>query len=346
MSTPLVSILIPVFNVEQHLRRCLDSVLGQTLTDIQVVVVNDASPDGSEAIIQEYIAKDPRITYIKHSENRGRGGARNTCVANATAQYIGFVDADDWVEPQMFEILYKQAKIQRCDIVSCGYKRHDEAGNYLSDRSFTPQILKGHEPVFALFNGSGSVAHTPWNKIYHRRLFDEHKIVFPERCNFEDYATITKLVGVSERYLVTNEPLYNYIINETSRSMRNRDVAIKSYFDALDSLRSFFIELGLFEEIKTGFYNYFLSQIKFNISTLLITDEKERQAYIFDLITHGMGRINLREVLETIGLETILQMMNFEDVIKQTRELLSIHMQQQEIITKQQQLLENSNVLR
>ncbi|MEQ9565662.1 MAG: glycosyltransferase family 2 protein, partial [Pseudomonadales bacterium] len=128
MNKPKVSVVVPVYNVSDYVARCLDSLIDQTLNKIEIIVVNDASPDPEdEKICLAYAEKDSRIKYIKHDQNLGLGGARNTGIKHATAKYIGFVDSDDWVETDMFEKLHQAIKKSKADISQCYFMEHKGA---------------------------------------------------------------------------------------------------------------------------------------------------------------------------------------------------------------------------
>ena len=126
----LVSIIVPVFNVEKYLRQCLDSILGQTFNQFEVIIVNDGSTDNSGAICQEYEARDNRIVYLE-KENGGVSEARNLGLDFATSEYIIFIDSDDWIEPTYVEVLYEKIEEYQADIVF---------ENYTSFRN----LVKGH----------------------------------------------------------------------------------------------------------------------------------------------------------------------------------------------------------
>ena len=119
MKTPHVSILIPIYNVEKYLPRCLDSLLNQTLTDIEIICVNDGSIDNSLKLLKQYQAQDNRIIIVD-KKNGGLPSARNAGLDRARGEYVGFVDSDDYVEPSMFETLYKTAKKENSEVVICG----------------------------------------------------------------------------------------------------------------------------------------------------------------------------------------------------------------------------------
>ena len=115
--TPKISVIIPVYNVEQYLRECLDSCIHQTLEDIEIVCVDDCSLDNSDKILKDYAAKDNRIKIIKHETNKGPGAARNTGVTFATGEYIWFVDSDDWIAKEACQLLYNTAKKNDIDVL-------------------------------------------------------------------------------------------------------------------------------------------------------------------------------------------------------------------------------------
>lgn len=117
---PAVSVLVPCYNVEKYIRQCLDSVVGQTLTDMEIICLNDGSTDGTLAILQEYAAKDSRV-HIIDKPNSGYGDGMNKGLGAATGEYIGIVESDDWAEADMFESLYTLAKEHDCDMVKSGW---------------------------------------------------------------------------------------------------------------------------------------------------------------------------------------------------------------------------------
>ncbi len=129
---PAISVIIPIYNVEKYLRRCLDSMLSQTFTDWQAVCVNDGSPDGSDKILREYAARDARFTIV-NKENGGLSDARNAGLPHATGEYIMYLDSDDFIHPQTLEIAYHMARRDNSDIVSFTY-----------DRIYRPQLMVRH----------------------------------------------------------------------------------------------------------------------------------------------------------------------------------------------------------
>ena len=172
-----VSIIIPVYGVEQYISKCLDSLVNQTLEDIEIVVVNDGSPDNSQKIIDKYVKRYPDKvkSYIK--ENGGQGSARNYGIKYATGEYIGYVDSDDYVEKDMYERLYNKAKEDDLDIVICGsYNVVEETDEKTTDLD---RIIFDNKKLNAFF---GRMA--VWNKIYKKSLVSNMK--FRSKVWYED----------------------------------------------------------------------------------------------------------------------------------------------------------------
>ena len=187
---PKVSIIVPMYGVEQYVEKCIDSLLNQTLKEIEIILVDDGSPDRSGEIADDYAKKDNRIKVI-HQKNAGLGPARNSGIQVATGEYIGFVDSDDWANCKMFDRLYEAAVKNNSDIVVSGHcdvtngvitkiKRHPLSGQTLHSSEEIMEIRKnlyGHklnDDVVEAFPMS------VWIAIYRRELFFEHKLEFQE----------------------------------------------------------------------------------------------------------------------------------------------------------------------
>ena len=186
-TTPLLSVVVPVYGVELYLRMCLDSIVAQTLRDIEIVVVNDCSPDNSEAIILEYQSRDARIKYISHSENLGLGGARNTGIRHASGEWLTFVDSDDFVDVGCYESAL--ATIDRYGADGAVYavvKFDDETGeedhtSFPFNAPFSnPTRFDTGVPYFR------TIGPTVCNKVFRRSDVLENGIWFPDRLKHED----------------------------------------------------------------------------------------------------------------------------------------------------------------
>ena len=199
----MISIIVPVYNVEPYLRKCLDSILAQTYRDLEILVVDDGSTDGSGAICDEYTGQDERIKVF-HTENRGLSCARNLGLDEAQGEWIGFVDSDDWIEPGMYQTLLQKAEETGAEIVECGIYR--EFSNRTLERKRKGLSVSGKEAVDLLLQGI--IKDYAWDKLWSRRCFED--IRFPEGRVHEDTAVAYKLLLDAERVSILSIPLYHY----------------------------------------------------------------------------------------------------------------------------------------
>ena len=162
---PELSIIVPVYKVEPYLRRCLDSILAQTFRDFELILIDDGSPDNCGAICDEYAAKDSRIIVI-HQKNQGVSAARNAGLDIAKGTYLGFVDSDDWIEPEMYETMIATAKEKQVDVVACGIKHFDTKGNFIFDELLTEFFIHGSSLHGCIYDMPNTIGGCIWNKIY------------------------------------------------------------------------------------------------------------------------------------------------------------------------------------
>lgn len=233
--TDTVSVIIPVYKVEPYLRECLDSVLGQTHRALEIIVVDDGSPDGCGAICDEYAEKDARVRVI-HQKNGGLSAARNTGIRAATGEYLAFVDSDDWIEPDMYACLTEGIRSSGADIAVCGH--YECQGDARIGRGPERRAVCGTEEALRLLLAGAEVDNSAWNKLYRRALFDG--IAFPEGRVYEDLAVMGRLFARAKRVSLLPERQYCYrirpgsILGDTSlRSQMDRARAAKDCSDAL-----------------------------------------------------------------------------------------------------------------
>ena len=227
-----VSVIVPVYGVEKYIDKCLDSLVKQSLKEIEVIVVNDGTKDNSQKIIDKYAKKYPdKIkSYIK--ENGGQGSARNYGLKKATGEYIGYVDSDDFIEKDMYKKLYNKAKENDYDIVVCGnYNVSEDYQNKIIDTF----INNYNTDLENIFFGKMAV----WNKIYKRDILVKNKLDFKEKVWYEDLAFTLKTIMNSNTFAFINEPLYDYLIREgsvmnNSNAKRNLEI-----IDAFDDILSY-----------------------------------------------------------------------------------------------------------
>lgn len=218
-NTPLVSVIVPIYNVEKYVRKCLDSLKNQTLREIEIICIDDGSTDGSGRIADEYKSDEFPIFQVFHTENRGLSAVRNRGIDEARAEWIMFVDSDDWVDPRFCEIPYKAAVENQADLVIFQAYR---VRKYIKKPRNTkvPVGLMNHETAIEL----GDVI--VWNKLFKRVLFDG--IRFPEGHVFEEVATTHKLIYKADRIIGLSDKLYYYWYRKGS--ICNSDIGDEDQF--------------------------------------------------------------------------------------------------------------------
>jgi glycosyltransferase involved in cell wall biosynthesis len=239
---PKVSIIVPVYNVEKYLRKCLDSLIYQTLEDIEIIVVNDCSPDNSQSIIDEYALKDKRVISVLHKENLGQGAARNTGLRLAIADYIGFIGGDDWVTLDMYAILHKNIQRYHADIsqiqlvsikqedidfhtdkIITQHKKLDTKINIIENKAIIQAHLDGHIPT------------SPTIKLYQKSLFTENHIVFPGHL-YEDLPTTFNLLLHAKKFVDIDLICYYYYYRPGSSTKSYSIQHITDYQKCFDSI--------------------------------------------------------------------------------------------------------------
>lgn len=212
----LINIIIPVYNAENYLRRCIESVLCQTYRNIEVILVDDGSKDSSPNICDEYTKKDKRIKVI-HKDNAGPGSARRDGVKMAMGEYISFIDADDYIDKNMFQVLIKKVK-RDIDIAQFGYRKVTTTGEVLSTVELKPIEISGSYECALYYASQNNTTNFLWNKLYRAKLFQN--VVFPQLYAGEDSCILTQLYAFAKRIISIDKPLYNYVMTTDSLCRR------------------------------------------------------------------------------------------------------------------------------
>ena len=230
-----ISVIVPVYKVEKYLDRCVESIVNQTYKNLEIILVDDGSPDNCPEMCDVWANKDERIKVI-HKENGGVSSARNRGIDAATGDYIGFVDSDDWIEPDMYELLADNAKKYDADISRCGYfvdwsDHTAQIGNggilLYEDIERRCEMLRSYHLVSAL-----------WNKIYRRELFEEERLDESLRIT-EDWQINYRLIRKCKTTVYNDICKYHYIMHDGSATKSyNRN----SEFDMLKTVQYFEIQ--------------------------------------------------------------------------------------------------------
>jgi glycosyltransferase involved in cell wall biosynthesis len=232
----LISIIIPIYNVEKYLSKCIDSVLNQSYAHCEIILVDDGSTDRSGEIADQYESLFPEKITVVHQENGGLGSARNTGLKRATGKYVLFLDSDDWLERSTIEELYAEALKHGCDLSICNIVNVAEDDSIINENheNLPPNVeltLKDRPDM--LFSNPSAC-----NKLFMRSLFLENNIFFPSGLWFEDICTISKLYLLDVKAVYIDRPLYYYLSREESITKnknisRNLDI-LASFNEILD----------------------------------------------------------------------------------------------------------------
>lgn len=211
MNSPLISVIVPIYNVENYLNRCVDSIINQTYHNLEIILVDDGSPDSCGRICDEYAEKDSRIVVV-HRENGGLSAARNSGIDICKGEYIGFVDSDDCIHPQMYELLLKDIQQNNTFLSFC---HPNMCRNQKVNKEEIINHTECHEKSYIL--EKCLVENIWWSactKLYHKSLFNGTR--FPEGWNNEDYPLIMRIYDKCDKIAVNYNKLYNYCLRTGS----------------------------------------------------------------------------------------------------------------------------------
>ena len=244
----MISIIVPVYNTEQYLHRCVDSILAQTYTDFELLLIDDGSSDSSGAICDEYATKDSRVRVF-HKENGGVSSARNLGLDNAQGEWIGWVDSDDYISPDMYERLFSAVEMDDADLVYCNFWM--DYGTKKEIYTCVPSSTDHYDMLTKWLTEDWTVL---WNSLAKRELYEMNKLRFDTNINFgEDFIITTELRQFSNRVVKIDDGLYFYNrCNEFSicASKYNLPDLKKAYSTLFLSFKKW----GILEKYKKYFY--------------------------------------------------------------------------------------------
>jgi glycosyltransferase involved in cell wall biosynthesis len=303
-----LTVIMPVYKTEPYLRKCIDSILGQTLTDFELILVDDGSPDNCPAICDEYAKADGRIRVI-HKENGGQGLARKLALGLAKGEYIGFVDSDDWIEPEMFEVLYRAAVDQSCDMVICDLTYH-----YLKTHTTVPYTQSQSIRENYLYDSDEIREHIlskvlleeihcfTWNKLYRSSILKQcnlDKTVGLQ--NNQDWVLNCEYFKKIQRMMYLNKCLYNYAVHQDG-SLRGKYKDYLSVILRLHELRMTYLKeynMDGRNDIRRSCIGRFMNMAlfaAFDYEFLFMhTTFREKLQSISAVVNHAEVRRNLNE---------------------------------------------------
>lgn len=281
----LISVVLPIYNVEKYLEDCIESVRRQTYRNLEIILVDDGSTDRSSVICDNYLQIDSRVKVI-HKKNGGLSDARNVGIKASTGLYIALIDSDDLVAPEFIEDLYKQCMLTDSHVAICRYCRFE---NEIVQRSATENnisVITGEEVIEKIYQGIASeYGFVAWNKLYHRSLFENIK--YPVGKIYEDTVTTYKLLLLAERVVLVGKPLYFYRVRPDSIMTQKYSLnKVKDGVDADSSVVTYLYNHKYMELLKYA-SPYFCKQTiyaYYKISRKLDTSEKKEARQYLRLV--------------------------------------------------------------
>lgn len=269
---PILSVIIPIYNSEKYLKRCLESVICQSLSDLEVICVDDGSVDSSLQIIEEYERKDSRIKVI-HKENGGLVSARKTGLSIATGEYIGYVDSDDWIDPNMYEVLYTYAARYKVDLVTSGYFME---GDYVTEHYDTLQdglyqdermnYLREHT-IYNLHKRETGLRASLCPKLFSYKILEKAQMQIPDEVSIsEDKMCLITYILECQSVYILKEAFYHYIIHQESMVHKNNP----EFLVCINELYKYLLELYK--------HNNFSAEMR-----------KQTEIYMIELLVRGIN---------------------------------------------------------
>jgi len=260
MKQPVISVIVPVYNVQDYLAQCLDSILSQTFSDFELICVNDGSTDNSRAVLEEYRKRDARIKIVD-KENGGLSSARNAGMEAAQGEFYSFIDSDDWADKTMLEKLYNKIQDTGSDIAICAVHQFDETNQKIDDsnpyytleffdNTFDNRAFSYKETKPFLMD----VCVMAWNKLYRRSHIEKCRAVFPDGLIFEDGPFFFSIFFKTQRVCIVRDFLYYYRINRRNSIIQKAGKKFLNIIDVTELMFSKIKDLEDFDDIRYIFF--------------------------------------------------------------------------------------------
>lgn len=291
-----VSVIIPVYNVEKYLRECLDSVVKQTLQDIEIILINDGSTDSSLSICKEYAQQDKRIKVITYIKNKGGGYARNQGLKVAKGKYLAFLDSDDFMNPQVLNKIYLKCEREKADIGICGGELYDSK---TKESRIMPWALRvdllpakdtfhTHEIYNCIFNFSQN-----WNcnKIFNHEFIKKNNITFQNIRRTNDLLFTCKSLVMANLITTINEPIFTYRVNHGTSCQQTNYLYPLDFYKAFKKLKNWLIKNNYYKLVEKSFIEWALVGCVYNINS--IKNKKLRYKVMKIVFTKGIKDFSL-----------------------------------------------------
>lgn len=315
MSNPKISVIIPIYNAEKYLRECIDSVINQTLKEIEIICINDGSTDDSLKILKEYEQKDKRIKLLSQ-KNQGAGKARNLGLEVAKGEYFAFIDADDFYDNDFCKQMYTKANVTNADVVICQAIGYDTLNNKYYSMPWS--LVKEYLPSKEIFNYKDIKNYIfifsqnwNWNKLFKKEFIDKNNITFQNLFRTNDLLFTCKALIQANKITTIKNELVNYRTGFSTNSQSTNYLYPYDFYKAFKALREWLISIDKYEEVKQSYVNWALGGLVYNIDSIGINSIKKRCGkFIYNKGLKNLG-------LTTLYYKKIYKQVDYEKFIKQ-----------------------------
>lgn len=296
---PLISVIVPVYNVEKYLGQCLDSIINQTLKDIEIICVDDGSTDGSLDILNSYKEKDDRIIILKQ-KNLYAGVARNNGLKVAKGKYLSFLDSDDFFDANMLEDMYNQAEKDKSDVVVCNFCEYNTntketrfrvkiKNRFIAKSPFSPKDIINDIFIFGGLNA--------WSKLFRRQLFIDNDLHFEPCACCNDFTCVCTAMAACKKISILEKPYVHYRINQSSNITAKRNKSVDSFFFAAQRLQDNLKNLHLYDTFKQAFATTMKLSFRWELSFCNQNQKEEKKAAAKNILSNELYNILYNEPL-------------------------------------------------
>lgn len=289
---PKISVIVPVYNADRYLNQCVDTILNQTFTDFELILVNDGSTDFSYKICKGYVEKDHRVRLLSQ-ENKGPGSARNLGIENANGDFITFVDSDDYVSVNYLEKMHHTQEKYNCDVVMTAYYRYDDSTNllhyYYKDENDKVEITLQNEALERV--RTSAIYRQIWGKLFRKCLFEN--IRCPEHNYYEDFQIMIKIILSVDSMHFLKENLYCYRMNP--EGICNSKLSLKKIQDDINSYEEVILSLTLAEKNYQSIIDNYIDVLQFY--KRILEDRKLEHLYLYKNIITRLQLVKKKTII-------------------------------------------------